>query len=97
MALVTVGIFSFTTQGILGSILLMVGHGLTSSALFLLIGLLYERYHTRIIKYYGGLIHTMPIFSVFFIVFTLGNLGLPITSNFIGEFLILVGCFFTNS
>ena len=97
MGLVTAGIFSQNAQGIFGSILLMLAHGITSPALFISIGFLYERYGTRIIKYYGGLIHTMPIFSVLFIIFSLANLGLPATSNFIGEFLVLVGCFSANS
>lgn len=97
MGLVTIGIFSFTAQGFLGSMLLMISHGVTSSALFLAIGLLYERHHTRIVNYYSGLMSTMPIFSVCFIIFTLGNLGLPATSNFTGEFLVFVGCFSTNS
>ena len=96
MGLVTIGIFSSNFQGIFGSILLMFSHGITSSALFLAIGLLYERHHTRIVKYYSGLIHSMPIFSISFIIFTLANLGLPATSNFIGEFFVLVGCFKTN-
>jgi NADH:ubiquinone oxidoreductase subunit 4 (subunit M) len=97
MGLVTIGLFSGNAQGILGSVLLMISHGIVSSALFLCIGVLYERHHTRIVKYYSGLIHTMPIFSVCFLIFTLGNLGLPGTSSFIGEFLIIVGCFETNS
>jgi len=96
MGLVTIGIFSSNFQGVFGSILLMFSHGITSSALFLAIGLLYERHHTRIVKYYSGLIHTMPIFSVSFIIFTLANLGLPSTSNFVGEFFVLMGCFKTN-
>jgi NADH:ubiquinone oxidoreductase subunit 4 (subunit M) len=86
MALVTIGIFSCSIQGILGAVLLMIGHGITSSALFLCIGFLYERHGTRVVRYYSGLMHTMPIFSVCFIIFTLGNLGLPATSNFVGEF-----------
>jgi NADH:ubiquinone oxidoreductase subunit 4 (subunit M) len=97
MGLVTIGIFSSNLQGIFGAILLMFSHGITSSALFLAIGLLYERHHTRIVKYYSGLIHVMPLFSVCFIIFTLANLGLPSTSNFIGEFFVLVGCFKTNA
>lgn len=97
MGLVTIGIFSGSIQGILGSIVLMVSHGITSGALFIAIGLLYERHHTRVVRYYTGLIHTMPLFSVFFIIFTLANLGLPTTSNFVGEFFVLVGCFKTNS
>jgi NADH:ubiquinone oxidoreductase subunit 4 (subunit M) len=97
MGLVTAGIFSQNIQGIYGSILLMLAHGITSPGLFISIGFLYERYGTRIVKYYGGLIHTMPMFSVIFILFTLANLGLPATSNFIGEFLVLIGCFEANS
>jgi len=97
MGLVTIGIFSANTQGILGSILLMISHGIVSGALFLCIGILYERHHTRIVKYYSGLIHTMPLYSVCFIIFTLGNIGLPGTSSFIGEFLVIVGAFVSNS
>lgn len=97
MGLVTLGIFSATAQGVLGSILLMISHGIVSGALFLCIGVLYERHHTRVVKYYGGLIHTMPLYSVSFIIFTLGNIGLPGTSSFIGEFLVLVGVFLNNS
>jgi NADH-quinone oxidoreductase subunit M len=69
----------------------MLGHGVVSSALFLIIGMLYDRYHTRNILYYGGLVQVMPIFSVFFLIFILANIGLPGTVNFIGEFLVLVG------
>jgi len=97
MGLVTIGIFSATSQGIVGSILLMISHGIVSGALFLCIGILYERHHTRIVKYYGGLIHTMPLYSVCFIIFTLGNIGLPGTSSFIGEFLVILGVFLNNS
>jgi len=97
MGLVTIGIFSMNMQGILGSILLMISHGIVSSALFICIGILYERHHTRVLKYYSGLIHTMPLFSVSFIIFTLGNIGLPGTSSFIGEFLILLGAFSVNN
>ena len=97
MGLVTLGLFSANSQGILGAILLMISHGIVSSALFLCVGILYERHHTRIIKYYSGLIHTMQLFSVCFIIFSLGNIGLPITSSFIGEFLIIVGCYEANS
>ena len=75
----------------------MLAHGVVSSALFLAIGFLYDRFHTRIIKYYSGLINSMPLFSVCFIIFTLGNLGLPGTSNFIGEILVLASCFIINS
>ena len=75
----------------------MIGHGIVSGALFLCIGCIYERHGTRIIKYYTGLTHTMPLFMCFFIIFTLGNLGLPATSSFIGEFLIILGCLEVNS
>lgn len=97
MGVVTIGIFSATSQNLLGSVLLMVSHGIVSGALFLCIGLLYERHHTRIIKYFAGLLTTMPIFSTFFTLFTMANIGLPGTSSFIGEFLIIAGCFLTNT
>jgi len=97
MGVVTIGIFSSASQSILGSVFLMVSHGIVSGALFLCIGLLYERHHTRIIKYYSGLLTTMPIFSTFFTLFTMANIGLPGTSSFIGEFLIIAGCLLTNS
>jgi NADH-quinone oxidoreductase subunit M len=97
MGVVTIGIFSSVSQSILGSILLMVGHGIVSGALFLCIGILYERHHTRIIKYYAGLLTTTPLFSTFFTLFTMANIGLPGTSNFIGEFLVIAGCLLTNT
>lgn len=75
----------------------MVSHGIVSGALFLCIGVLYERHHTRVVRYFGGLVYTMPIFAFFFTVFSLGNIGLPGTSSFIGEFLVLVGSFEINS
>lgn len=96
MNFVTIGILSNDLQGIEGSIYLMLGHGIVSSALFLCVGGLYERYHTRIINYYGGLIYGMPLFGVLFLVFTLANISLPGTSNFVGEFLILIGIFTKN-
>jgi NADH-quinone oxidoreductase subunit M len=74
----------------------MVGHGIVSSALFFLVGVVYERYHTRLIRYYGGLIQVMPLFGIFFFLFSLGNIGFPGTSNFIGELLILLGIFEKN-
>jgi len=97
MGVVMIGLFSFISQGILGCVFLMVSHGIVSSALFLCIGLLYDRHHTRIIKYFSGLLATMPLFSSFFILFSLANIGLPGTSSFIAEFLIIVGCFLTNT
>lgn len=97
MGFVTLGLFSLNAQGIEGAILLMLSHGFVASALFLCIGILYDRTHTRLIRYYGGLVQTMPLFSFFFFVFTLGNLSLPGTSSFVGEFLILLGVFQTNT
>ena len=97
MGFVTLGLFSLNVQGIEGSILLMLSHGLVASALFLCIGVLYDRHKTRLVKYYGGCVHLMPIFSLFFLIFTLGNLSLPGTSSFVGEFLILAGTFQTNT
>lgn len=97
MNFVTIGMFSLNIQGIEGSILLMLSHGMVSSALFLCVGVLYDRHKTRLVKYYGGLVSTMPIFSTIFLFFTLANMSLPGTSSFIGEFLILVGAFQRNS
>jgi len=97
MAIVTVGMFSSTSQSLIGSVFLMVSHGIVSGALFLCIGFLYERHGTRVIKYFSGLLTTMPLFSVFFIIFTMANIGLPGTSSFVGEFLIIAGCLITNS
>jgi NADH-quinone oxidoreductase subunit M len=97
MGIVTIGIFALNLPGLLGSILLMLSHGIVSGGLFFLVGLLYERHHTRVVTYYSGLLHTMPLFSVFFILFILGNIGLPGTSSFVGEFLVLLGCFELNS
>ena len=96
MGFVTLGLFSLNIQGIEGALLLMLSHGFVASSLFLCIGVLYDRTHTRLVKYYGGLVHVMPLFSVFFLIFTMGNLSLPGTSSFVGEFLILVGVFQTN-
>lgn len=97
MGFVTIGLFSLNVQGVEGALLLMISHGFVASALFLCVGTLYDRTHTRLIQYYGGVVHIMPLFSFFFLVFTMGNLSLPGTSSFIGEFLILVGTFQTNT
>jgi NADH-quinone oxidoreductase subunit M len=93
MGFVTLGIFTFTQQGLEGSIFQMISHGLISAALFLSVGVIYERMHTRLIANYGGLVSVMPKYSIVLMVFTLGAIGLPGTSGFIGEFLILVGTF----
>lgn len=97
MNFVTIGLFTLNIEAIEGSILLMLSHGFISSALFLCIGILYDRHHTRIVKYYSGITLTMPIFSAFFLFFTLSNISLPTTSSFIGEFLILILTFQINS
>ena len=94
---ITLGLFSFNPQGIEGALILMLSHGFVASGLFLCIGMLYDRTKTLSVKYYSGLVHTMPLFSVVFLFFTLGNLGLPGTSSFCGEFLILVGAFQVNT
>ncbi len=93
MGFVTLGIFTFTQQGLEGSIFQMISHGLVSAALFLSVGVIYERMHTRLIVNYGGLVSVMPKYAIVLMVFTLGAVGLPGTSGFIGEFLILVGTF----
>ena len=96
MGFVTLGIFTMTQQGIEGSIFQMISHGLISAALFLCVGVLYERKHTRLINNYGGIVSMMPRYSVVFMIFTLGAVGLPGTTGFIGEFLILIGAFKKN-
>ena len=93
MGFVTLGIFTMTQQGIEGSIFQMISHGLVSAALFLCVGVVYERHHTRLINKYGGLVQIMPKYAIVFMVFTLGSIGLPGTSGFVGEFLILMGTF----
>ena len=93
MGFVTLGIFTFTTQGIEGSVFQMLSHGLVSAALFLCVGVLYDRTHSRLISSYGGIVNILPRYSLVFAVFMLGALGLPGTSGFIGEFLILIGAF----
>lgn len=85
------GLFTNTSCGLEGSLYLMIGHGIVSSGLFICIGILYDRYHTRNILYYGGLVNFMPLFSIFFFILILANIGFPGTINFIGEFLTLVG------
>jgi NADH-quinone oxidoreductase subunit M len=97
MGFVTMGIFAATMQGIAGGIFQMVSHGLVSAALFLSVGVIYDRMHTREIAAYGGLVNRMPLYAAAFMVFTLANVGLPGTSGFIGEFLTLIGTFKVNS
>jgi proton-translocating NADH-quinone oxidoreductase chain M len=97
MNFVTLGLFSLNTQGIEGSLLLMLSHGLVSPALFLCIGILYDRHKTRLLRYYAGCGRTMPLFGLFFVFFTMANISLPGTSSFIGEFLVLTGTYQNNS
>lgn len=96
MNLVTLGLFSGNSIGIESGIIQSVSHGFVASALFFLVGMLYSRYHSRLLTYYGGIVHIMPLFVSFFLFFTLSNIALPGTSSFIGEFLILLGVFQEN-
>ena len=96
MGFVTLGIFTLQQQGIEGSIIQMISHGLVSAALFLTVGVVYDRMHSRLISTYGGLVSIIPKYSILFMVFALASLGLPGTSGFIGEFLILMGAFKDN-
>ena len=96
MGYVTLGIFTFTKQGIEGSVFQMISHGLISAALFLCVGVVYDRLHSRMIITYGGLVNFLPKYSFLFIVFALAGLGLPGTSGFLGEFLVLTGTFQKN-
>lgn len=91
MNLIILGIFSFNIIGLEGSVFQSLSHGFISSGLFFLIGVLYDRFKTRIINYYGGLSTIMPIFVCFFLFFTLANMGFPCTSSFVGEFLLFLG------
>jgi NADH-quinone oxidoreductase subunit M len=93
MGYVTMGIFAGTTQGVSGAVFQMVSHGIVSGALFLCVGVVYDRLHTREIAAYGGLVNRMPIYAALFMVFTMANVGLPGTSGFVGEFLTLIGTF----
>ncbi len=90
------GMFSGTLQGLAGSVLIMLSHGLVSSGLFLCVGVLYDRYHNRLLKYYSGLTAVMPLFAIFFFLLSVSNLALPGTSSFVGELLVLVGAFQQN-
>jgi NADH-quinone oxidoreductase subunit M len=96
MNLVTLGIFSFNTLGLEGAILQSISHGFVSGGMFLLIGIIYSRYHSRFLYYYGGLVHLMPVYAVIFLLFTMANIALPGTSSFVGEFLLLIGVFKVN-
>ena len=97
MGFVTMGLFAMTVQGVAGGIFQMISHGIVSAALFLCVGVIYDRMHTREIAAYGGLVNRMPIYAVVFMVFSLANVGLPGTSGFVGEFLALIGTFRVNN
>ncbi|SEC12899.1 NADH-quinone oxidoreductase subunit M [Bradyrhizobium erythrophlei] len=93
MGFVTMGIFAVTTQGVAGGMFQMISHGIVSGALFLCVGIVYDRMHTREIAAYGGLVNRMPLYAMTFMVFTMANVGLPGTSGFVGEFMTLLGTF----
>jgi NADH-quinone oxidoreductase subunit M len=97
MGFVTAGIFAFNVQGVQGAIFQMLSHGIVSGALFLCVGVVYDRMHTREINAYGGLVHRMPVYAAVFMLFTLASVGLPATSGFIGEFLVMTGLFMVNT
>ena len=97
MGFVTLGIFAVNQQGVSGAIFQMLSHGIVSAALFLCVGVIYDRIHTREIARYGGLVENMPVYAVTFMVFMLASVGLPGTSGFVGEFLVLVGLFQVNT
>ena len=97
MAFVTIGLFAFNRQGIEGAMIVMLSHGLVSGALFLCVGVIYDRLHTREIERYGGLSTNMPRYAILFMLFTMASVGLPGTSGFVGEFLALVGAYEANS
>jgi len=93
MNLIVLGLFCFNSIGLEGAILQSISHGFVSGALFLMVGIIYDRYHTRLLFYYGGLVHTMPVYASLFLVFTMANIALPGTSSFVGEFTLLLGIF----
>jgi NADH-quinone oxidoreductase subunit M len=96
MGFVTMGIFAATSQGVAGGIFQMVSHGVVSAALFLCVGVVYDRMHSREISTYGGLVNRMPVYAAVFMLFTMANVGLPGTSGFVGEFMTLLGTFRVN-
>jgi len=97
MGYVTLGIFAGNAQGVEGAVFQMLSHGIVSAALFLCVGVVYDRMHTREIARYGGLVHRMPRYAAVMMVFTMGSVGLPGTSGFVGEFLVLAGAFLANT
>jgi len=97
MGFVTMGAFAANTQAIEGAIIQMLSHGVVSAALFLIVGVVYDRIHSRDIDAYGGLVHRMPSYALVFMIFMLASVGLPGTSGFVGEFLVLIGTFQVNA
>ena len=97
MGFVTMGLFTLNSQGVQGAVFQMVSHGLVSGALFLCVGIVYDRMHTRMISAYGGLVNRMPFYALVFLLFTMANVGLPGTSGFVGEFLTLLGSYKANT
>jgi len=93
LGFVVLGIFSFTDQGMQGALYQMLNHGVSTGALFLIVGMIYDRRHTRLIAEFGGLANVMPVFSTFFMIVTLSSIALPLLNGFVGEFLILIGTF----
>jgi len=96
MGVVTIGIFTFNVQGVQGALFQMLSHGIVSAALFLVVGVIYDRIHTREIARYGGLADRMPAYALTFMIFTMASVGLPGTSGFIGEFLVMIGALQVN-
>lgn len=96
MGIVTIGIFTMNVEGIEGSIYLQIAHGIVSSGLFIVVTQLYERYHTRIVKYYRGVTMTMPVYSMMFLILTMSNIGVPGTSNYVGEIMAIAGAMEEN-
>ena len=97
LGFVVLGLFSLNDQGVQGAILQMVNHGLSTGALFLIVGMIYERRHTRMISDFGGLSKSMPVLTVFFMIVTLSSIGLPGLNGFVGEFMILLGSFVSGT
>jgi NADH-quinone oxidoreductase subunit M len=96
LGFVMLGMMALNIQGLEGSVLQMINHGISTGALFLIVGMIYERRHTRLITDFGGLAKSMPVFSAFFMIVALSSIGLPLTNGFVGEFLILLGVFKFN-
>src|SRR6266849_1881161 len=96
LGFIVLGIFSFTVQGMEGAVYQMLNHGVSTGALFLLVGVIYDRRHTRLIEEFGGLANRMPVYAAFFLIVTLSSIGLPGLNGFVGEFLVLLGTFEAN-